>query len=222
MVLESQVCFSALLCLPILIIDMSAAAAAKLLQLCLTLCDSIDSAHQAPPSLGFSRQEHWSGLPFPSPMPESEKWKWSRSVVSDSSRPHRLSPPGSSVHGIFQARVLESGAIAFTVVKNLFANAGDAGVRELPWRRAWQPTSVFLPGEPHRQRSLVGYSPGCCKDSDTIAHAHIYVWVQEMLSSSLQYKTKTHKKLTKTHACNTQETTAGTDTVKSQGFHALF
>ena len=38
------------------------------------------AAHQAPPSLGFSRQEHWSGLPFPSPMHESEKWKWSRSV----------------------------------------------------------------------------------------------------------------------------------------------
>ena len=38
------------------------------------------TAHQAQPSLGFSRQEHWSGLPFPSPMYESEKWKWSRSV----------------------------------------------------------------------------------------------------------------------------------------------
>ena len=33
------------------------------------------AAHQAPPSLGFSRQEHWSGLPFPSPVHESEKWK---------------------------------------------------------------------------------------------------------------------------------------------------
>ena len=31
------------------------------------------AAHQAPPSLGFSRQEHWSGLPFPSPMRESEQ-----------------------------------------------------------------------------------------------------------------------------------------------------
>ena len=31
------------------------------------------AAHQAPPSLGFSRQEHWSGLPFPSPLHESEK-----------------------------------------------------------------------------------------------------------------------------------------------------
>ena len=35
------------------------------------------AAHQAPPFLGFSRQEHWSGLPFPSPTHESEKWKWS-------------------------------------------------------------------------------------------------------------------------------------------------
>jgi len=66
------------------------------------------AAHQASPSLGFSRQEHWSGLPFPSPMHESEKWKWSRSVVSDSSRPHGLQPtrllhpwdfPGKSTGG---------------------------------------------------------------------------------------------------------------------------
>ena len=72
------------------------------------------AAHQAPPSLGFSRQEHWSGLPFPSPMQESEKWKWSRSVVSDSRDPMDCSPPGSSIHGRFQARVLEWGAIAFS------------------------------------------------------------------------------------------------------------
>ena len=50
------------------------------------------AAHQAPLSLGFSRQEHWSGLPSPSPIHESEKWKWSRSVVSDSSQPHGLQP----------------------------------------------------------------------------------------------------------------------------------
>ena len=49
-------------------------------------------AHQAPPSLGFSRQEHWSGLPFPSPMHKSEKWKWSCSVVSDPQRLHGLQP----------------------------------------------------------------------------------------------------------------------------------
>ena len=113
-------------------------------------------AHQAPPSMGFPRQEYWSGLPFPSPC------CFITSVVPDSVRPHRRQPtrlphpwdfpgkntgvgchfllqcmkvksesevaqscpnlcnpmdcslPGSSVHGIFQARVLEWGAIAFS------------------------------------------------------------------------------------------------------------
>ena len=39
------------------------------------------AAYQAPLSMAFSRQEYWSGLPFPSPMRESEKWKWSCSVL---------------------------------------------------------------------------------------------------------------------------------------------
>ena len=71
------------------------------------------AAHQAPLFLGFSRQEYWSGLPFPSPMHESEKSKWSCSVCSTLSDLMDCSPPGSSIHGIFQARVLEWGAIAF-------------------------------------------------------------------------------------------------------------
>ena len=45
----------------------AAAAAAKSFQLCPTLCDPIDSSPPDSPSLGFSRQENWSGLPFPSP-----------------------------------------------------------------------------------------------------------------------------------------------------------
>ena len=51
----------------------AAAAAAKSLQSC-RLCATPETAvHQAPPSLGFSWQEPWSGLPFPSPMHESDK-----------------------------------------------------------------------------------------------------------------------------------------------------
>ena len=128
--------------------------------------------------------------------------------------PMDCSLPGSSVHGIFQARVLEWGAIAFSnhgqlqainvmllnvelerhvhigsyqcvlvtvnillcraiwasqvalVIKNPLANAGrckrcgfDPWVGKIPWRRAWQPTPVFLPGESHGQRSLLGYGP---------------------------------------------------------------
>ena len=70
----------------------------------------IDGSHQALPSLGFSRQEYQSGLPFLSPMHESEVTQ-SCLTLSDSMD---CSLPGSSVHGIFQARVLEWGAIAFS------------------------------------------------------------------------------------------------------------
>ena len=42
----------------------------------------------------------------------------------------------------------------------------DPQVGKIPWRRAWQPTPAFLPGESHRQRSLAGYSPQGHKESD--------------------------------------------------------
>ena len=51
----------------------AAAAAVKSLQSCPTLCNPIDGSPTGSLSLGFSRQEYWSGLPFPSPMHESEK-----------------------------------------------------------------------------------------------------------------------------------------------------
>ena len=51
----------------------TAAAAAKSLQSCPTLCDPTDGSPPGSAALGFSRQEHWSGLPFPSPVHESEK-----------------------------------------------------------------------------------------------------------------------------------------------------
>ena len=72
------------------------------------------AAHQAPLSLGFSRQEHWSGLPLPSPMHESEsEVAQSCPTLHD---PMDCSPPGPSIHGIFQARVLEWVAISFSKV----------------------------------------------------------------------------------------------------------
>ena len=55
------------------ILHAAAAAAAASLQSCPTLCDPIEGSQPGIPPLGFSRQEHWSGLPFPSPMHESEK-----------------------------------------------------------------------------------------------------------------------------------------------------
>ena len=43
---------------------------------------------------------------------------------------------------------------------------------EIPWRRKWQPTPIFLPGESHGQKSLVGYGLWGCKESDISEHMH--------------------------------------------------
>ena len=57
--------------------------------------------------------------------------------------------------------------------KESLANAGDerhgfdSWVRKIPWRRKWKPTPVFLLGESHGQRILVGYSPWGHKELDT-------------------------------------------------------
>ena len=109
-------------------------------------------ACKAPPSMGFSRQEYCSGLPFPSPVHESQKWKWSCSAgphLATQSCPTLCDPmdcslPGSFVHGISQARILEWGSIAFSVGK---------------------PSHVYhAPGEHHGLRSVAGYSPKGFKD----------------------------------------------------------
>ena len=49
----------------------------------------------------------------------------------------------------------------------------DSWVGKIPWRKKWQPTPVFFPGESHEQRSLMGYSPRGCKDLDMTEHACI-------------------------------------------------
>ena len=92
-------------------------------------------------SLGFSRQEHWSGLSFPSPMHKSEKWKWSCSVISDSLRPHGLQPtrllhpwdiPGKSTgvgcHCLFQLCSL--GPVNFSGPQFLLHNTGK--IKQVP------------------------------------------------------------------------------------------
>ena len=66
--------------------------AAKSLQSCPTLYDPIDGSPLGSPVPGILQARTLEWLPFPSPMHESEEWKWSRSVVSNSSRPHGLQP----------------------------------------------------------------------------------------------------------------------------------
>ena len=78
---------------------------------CVRVCATPQTAaHQAPLSLGFSRQEPWSGLPCPSPMRESEV---TQSCLIPSN-PVDCSPPGSPIPGILQARTLEWVAMSFS------------------------------------------------------------------------------------------------------------
>ena len=71
------------------------------------------------------------------------------------------------------AATTSSGGFPALVVKNTLTNARDMRcrfyrwVRRVPWRRAWQPTSVFLPGDSHGQRNLSDYSPWGHKELDT-------------------------------------------------------
>ena len=52
----------------------------------------------------------------------------------------------------------------------------NSWVRKIPWRRKWQPTPVFLPGESYGQRSLVGYSPWGCREKDMTEQACMLRW----------------------------------------------
>ena len=86
-----------------------------LLLSCFSLSDPVRPHRWQPPmSLGFSRQEHWSGLPCPSPTHESENESEAAQLCLTLRDPMDCSPPGSSIQGILQARVLERGAIAFS------------------------------------------------------------------------------------------------------------
>ena len=107
----------------IIIVSTAAAAAAESLQSCPTLCDSIDSSSpgSSVPGILQARTLQWVANSFS--MHESEKWKWKWKVKVKSyptlSDPMDCSLPGSSIDRIFQARVLEWGAIAFTMPKTL-------------------------------------------------------------------------------------------------------
>jgi len=107
------------------------------------------AAPQAPPSMGFSRQEYWSGVPLPSP-------------------------------------------------------SGNLGPYKSHWRRKWQPTPVFLPGESHGQRSLAGCSPWGHRESDTTERlTHTYTKTggpERQACTSMSCLHSTHTSHSVTHA----------------------
>ena len=111
-------------------------------------------AHQAPLSMDFSRQEYWIRLPFP--------------ALGD------LPDPGIAPASL-ASPALAGGFLTSSTTVKYGLPGSDSGkeptcqgrrhktcrfypwVGKIPWSRKWQPTPVFLPGEFHGQRSLVGY-----------------------------------------------------------------
>ena len=65
----------------------------------------------------------------------------------------------------------------------------DPWVRKSPWRRKWQPTPGLLPGNPHGQRNLAGYSPRGREESDTTARVHTHEGAMVVEGQITHYKT---------------------------------
>ena len=86
--------------------------------------------------------------------------------------------PGSSICGVFQA-ILEWFAISYSrgssqPKDHLHWQADSLPLALITWRRAWQPTPVFLPGESHGQRSLAGYSTYGQKESNIRTDSNVF------------------------------------------------
>ena len=111
----------------------------------------------SPLSMGFFRQEYWSGLPFPSPgdLPNPGIEPGSPALQADL---YHLSHQGSDKEFPCQYRRYEF----------------NPWVGKIPWRRERQPTPIFFPGKSHEQRSLAGYSPWDCKESNVTEQLHFH------------------------------------------------
>ena len=140
-------------------------------------------------SMGFPRQEFWNchfllrgGLPNLGIKPPSPTW--AGGFLS-------LEPPGKSpivlLLSIYNVGYFNPGLPRWPSGKNLPASTAAAGrpefdpwVRKIPWRRKWQPTPVFLPGESRGQRNLAGCILWGCSELDmtehTYIHTHIFVY----------------------------------------------
>ena len=146
------------------------------------------AAYQAPPSMGFSRQEYWSGVPLPSPTPAlttpnaaipavaccaPSAWDttptWPSPTITESTVQilllfyHFLHPKWRQTYLFPVSQVLHrfGGFPGAASGKEPACQWGrhkrwgfNPWAGKIPWRRAWQPTLVFLPGETHGQRSL--------------------------------------------------------------------
>ena len=119
-------------------------------------------AYQAPPSMGFSRQEYWSGLPFPSlgdlqgikpRSPAFTIWATREAPIEILTK--------------VKMEIIKMGILQFSLNYLNDRNMCQSKISFLVEYGEWQPTPVFLPREFHGQKTLAGCSPGGRKESDT-------------------------------------------------------
>ena len=109
------------------------------------------AAYQAPSSMGFSRQEYWSGVPLPSPILKYMKIK----KIENAKLKVQEYFCASFGKWSFKTKLIKCSNIVLLMLR-------------------YFPTPVFLPGKSHGQRSLVGCSPWGCEESDTIEQLHFH------------------------------------------------
>ena len=107
-----------------------------------------------------------------------------RATVHGGSKESNMTECLSTAYSIWVSLVAQTVSLQYRGLKL------DPWVGKIPWRRAWQPTPVFLPGESHGQRSLEGYSPWGCKESDTTeqisTRVHTYIYTVLSITGNLE------------------------------------
>ena len=170
-----------------------AAAAAESLQSCLTLCDPRDGSPlgSSVPGILQARILEWVAISF------SNAWKWKVKVKS-LGRARLLATPWTAAHQappsmgfsrqeyslgknkfILFATNLQRDVMLLVAQKvkdpsGIWDSGFGSWIGKIPWRREWQHTSVFLPGEFQAQRNLAGYSPQGCKESTMTEQLALY------------------------------------------------
>ena len=137
------------------------------------------AAYQALPSMGFSRQKYWSGVPLPSPKWMHTSWQtkavlsFSETICKENNKKkksHSTSPMVQCLQTVLPMQGVWVQPLVKELRSHMWCNAANNKLKKkkkVPfdpncsisdWRRKWQPTPVFLPGESQGQQSLVG----CC------------------------------------------------------------
>ena len=155
-------------------------------QLCLTLCDPMDCRPPGSSDHGI-HPEHWSGwvaVPFSrgssQPRDRIQQLQISENSGTEIQSPWKLchcrpggdlyycpSPKCQNMRANFMSKTA-SDWVEPVINRLQWGRPGfNPWIGKIPWRREWQPTVVFLPGESHGQKNLGAYSPWGQKESDT-------------------------------------------------------